>query len=177
MASWEFVANANCGTGAGGFKRGNTCAKGKGGISGGRPGPKEDEKALRTALAKDVLDTTSRKVLADFLEENGNSKEATKLRSQAELIDRVVSLKSQRDDVQSSVSYMDDYLQHNRPRRGMEREYDRLRHSLMRTHNAFIREMEKLDKSMEATEFAQVLKTFNMDPQVFEVEVDDLHMD
>lgn len=81
------VAN-NCGTGAGGFKRGNTCAKGRGGSK--LPGPKEDRQALAKAVDDNPLDTLARRALADHFEEQGRTSDSNYHRELADKIDALM---------------------------------------------------------------------------------------
>lgn len=82
MAEWEFVANANCGTGKGGFKQGNTCAASRGKRS--LPSPKRrgvPQNQHQALLMAPLDDPVAQHALADHLEEQGLDDQAELLRS------------------------------------------------------------------------------------------------
>lgn len=96
MARWEFVANANCGTGAGGFKRGNTCASSKSGKT-RLPSPVSDARAIKQAIIKDPTDQLNYDALADLYEEHGGpAKEVRQARAKLQELARAIA-----DDAES----------------------------------------------------------------------------
>lgn len=119
MSQWEFVANANCGTGAGGFKKGNTCARGKSG--GGKsklPGLKEDELALKRAINANPVDEANWQILADIKEDQGDEVEAARLRAVGKLV------KSIGPDMEAYISSSIRHHTSNRDEYATWKEYD-----------------------------------------------------
>lgn len=93
----EALAGDNCGTGAGGFKPGNTCASGKSGKI-----TSSAERLLRIRLNQDPDDIRVRANLVKFLEDAGDKEEAGKVKKQGEQLKRLAGLTKKLDEASLS---------------------------------------------------------------------------